>query len=67
VTTKEGIRLTARDYIRLRNELAAQRSRRGSEVPDDFMAYDASLIARHSARQSRREIQDLLANAVVDE
>ncbi|SRX95504.1 hypothetical protein [Saccharothrix espanaensis DSM 44229] [Mycobacterium shimoidei] len=53
--------------MRLQNELAALRSRRSIEVSDDFRDYDANLLARHSVRQTRmREIQDLLAGAVVD-
>jgi transcription elongation GreA/GreB family factor len=60
--------MTRQDYTRLHHELAALRSQRSIEVPDDFMDYDANLIARHSARQRRiREIEDLLTNAVIDE
>jgi transcription elongation factor GreA len=59
--------MTRRDYTRLQNELSALRSRCSVEVPDDFMDYDANLIARRSARQSRiREIENMLANAIVD-
>ena len=58
--------MTHHDYTRLHDELAAQRSRRSIEVPDDFMDYDANRLARYSARQARiREIEDLLTNAVV--
>jgi transcription elongation factor GreA len=64
MTTIQRIRMTRRDYTRLHNELAALRSRRSIEVPDDFMDYDASLIA-HQARI--REIEDVLTNAVVSE
>lgn len=67
MTSTEGIWMTPTQYIRLQNELAELRSRRSVEVPDDFMDYNANLIARHSARRSRiREIEDLLSNAVVD-
>jgi transcription elongation factor GreA len=66
MTSIQRIRMTHQDYIRLHGELAALRSRRSVEVPDDFMDYDANLLARHSARQERiREIEDLLTNAVV--
>ncbi|OMC45576.1 transcription elongation factor GreA [Mycobacterium sp. IS-2888] len=66
MNTIQRVRMTHHDYTRLHDELAAHRSRRGIEVPDDFMDYDASRVARHSARQARiREIEDLLSNAVV--
>ena len=66
MTSIQRIRMTHRDYTRLHDELAALRSRRNVEVPDDFMDYDANLLARHSVRQARiREIEDLLTNAVV--
>lgn len=60
-------RMTRAQYTRLQSELARLRSRRGIEASDEFMDYDANLLARHSVRQNRiREIQDLLAGAVVD-
>ena len=66
MTSIQRIRMTHQDYTRLHDELAAQRSRRSIEVPDDVMDYDANRLARHSARQARiREIEDLLTNAVV--
>jgi transcription elongation factor GreA len=66
MTTTEHIWMTRRDYTRLHNELAALRSRRSIEVPDDFMDYDANFTAGYPARRARiREIQDLLTNAVV--
>ena len=66
MTGIQRIRITPRDYSRLHDELAALRSRGSIEVPDDFMDYDANLLARHSARQARiREIEDLLTNAMV--
>ncbi|WP_068187510.1 GreA/GreB family elongation factor [Mycobacterium sp. UM_CSW] len=65
---QQGICLTRHEYGRLLNELAALRSRRSIEVPDDFMDYDANRIARYSARRARiREIEDLLARAIVTE
>ncbi|MGC2652673.1 MAG: GreA/GreB family elongation factor [Mycobacterium sp.] len=68
MTSIQRIRMTRRDYTRLHIELAALRSRRSIEVPDDFMDYDANLIARDRARQARiREIGDVLTNAVVSE
>ena len=68
MTSIQRVRMTRQDYTRLHQELAALRSRRGIEVPDDFMDFDANLIARHSARQARiREIEDVLTNAVVSE
>ena len=68
MTSTERIWMTRQDYTRLHNELAALRSRRSIEVPDDFMDYDANLIAGYPARRARiREIQDLLTNAVVGE
>ena len=60
--------MTRPEYTRLHNELAALRSRRSIEVPDDFMDYDANLTAGYPARRARvREIQDLLTNVVVGE
>lgn len=68
MTSIQRVRMTRQDYTRLHQELAALRSRRGIEVPDDFMDFDANLIARHSARQARiREIEDVLIKAVVSE
>ncbi len=68
MTGTERIWMTRRDYTRLHNELAALRSRRSIEVPDDFMDYDANLIAGYPARRARiREIEDVLTNAVVSE
>ena len=68
MTSIQRVRMTRQDYTRLHQELAALRSRRSIEVPDDFMDYDANLIARYSARQARiREIEDVLTNAVVSE
>ena len=68
MTSTERIWMTRQDYTRLHNELAALRSRRNIEVPDNFMDYDANLIAGYRARRARiREIQDLLTNAVVGE
>ena len=68
MTSTQRIWMTRQDYTRLHNELAALRSRRSIEVPDDFMDYDANLIAGYPARRARiREIQDLLTNAVVGE
>jgi transcription elongation GreA/GreB family factor len=60
--------MTRQAYARLRTELAALQSRPNIEVPDDFMDYDDNLFATYTARQARiRQIQDLLANAVVGE
>jgi transcription elongation GreA/GreB family factor len=68
MTSAQCIWMTRHDYTRLHTELAALRSRRSIEVPDDFMDYDANVIAGYSARRARiREIQDLLTNAVVSE
>ncbi|MGH3523270.1 MAG: GreA/GreB family elongation factor [Mycobacterium sp.] len=67
MTNVQPIRMTRQRCARLQNELGELRSRRRIEVPDDLMDYDAKLIARHSARQTRiREIEDLLSNAIVD-
>jgi transcription elongation factor GreA len=64
----QRIWMTRQDSTRLHNELVALRSRRSTEVPDDFMDYDANLVDGYSARRARiREIQDLLANAGVSE
>ncbi|OBI20089.1 transcription elongation factor GreA [Mycobacterium sp. E2327] len=64
----QPIWLTRHEYGRLVGELTALRSRRSIEVPDDFMDYDANRIARYSARRARiREIEDLLARAIVTE
>ncbi len=68
MTNTQRIWMTRQEYARLHNELAALRSRRSIEVPDDFMDYDANLTAGYSARRARiREIQDLLTNVVVSE
>lgn len=68
MTSIQRIRMTRQDYTRLHTELAALRSRRSIEVPDDFMDCDGNLIARDRARQARiREIEDVLTNAVVSE
>jgi transcription elongation GreA/GreB family factor len=62
----QRIRMTSHDYTRLHDELAALRSRRGVEVPDDLMDYDPKLRARHSARQARIcQIEGLLTNAAI--
>ncbi len=67
MTSIQRIRMTRHDYTRLHTELAALRSRRSIEVPDDFMDYGAN-PARYRARQARiREIEDVLTNAVVGE
>jgi len=64
----EHLWMTPEAHGRLQAEIAALRSRRNIEVPDDFMDYDDSLMANYSARQARiRQIQDLLANATVGE
>lgn len=67
MTTAERLWMTRQAQVRLREELAALRSRPRTEVPDDFMDNGES-IAKHAARQIRiRQIEDLLRNAVVDE
>lgn len=54
-------------YTRLQNELAALRARRCVEIPDDFMDYDANLVARPSTRRRRiREIEDLLGEGIAE-
>jgi transcription elongation GreA/GreB family factor len=64
----QGIWLSRHEHGRLLGELTALRSRRSIEVPDDFLDYDATRIARHSARRARiRAIEDLLARAIVAE
>jgi transcription elongation factor GreA len=68
MTSTERLWMTREAHTRLQSELAALRSRPSVEVPDDFMDYDDNLVAKYSARQARiRQIQDLLANAVVGE
>jgi transcription elongation factor GreA len=68
MTSTERLWMTREAHTRLQSELAALRSRPSIEVPDDFMDYDDNLVAKYSARQARiRQIQDLLANAVVGE
>jgi transcription elongation GreA/GreB family factor len=58
--------MTREAHTRLTLELAALRSRRGIEVPDDFMDYDDDLVAVHVARQARiHQIQGLLGNAAL--
>src|SRR6476659_7236595 len=66
MTSTERLWMTCEAHSRLQAELAALRSRPSIEVPDDFMDYDDNLDAKYSARHARiRQIQDLLANAVV--
>jgi transcription elongation factor GreA len=68
MTSTEGLWMTLEAHARLKAELAALRSRPSVEVPDDFMDYDDNLVAKYAARQARiRQIEDLLANAVVGE
>jgi len=68
MTSTERLWMTREAHTRLKAELAALRSRRGIEVPDDFMDYDDNLMAAHLARQARiHQIQELLGNAVVGE
>jgi transcription elongation factor GreA len=68
MTNIQRIRMTRQDYTRLHQELAALRSRRSTEVPNDFRDYDANLIAGYPAPRARiREIEDVLTNAVVGE
>lgn len=56
--------MTSQHYCRLQDELAALRSQRSIEVPDDFMDYPPHRAARPSARDKRiREIEGLLATA----
>lgn len=66
MTSTEPVWMTPQVYTRLQSELAALRSLRAVEIPDDFMDYDARLAARPSRRRRRiREIEDLLSAAVV--
>jgi len=68
MTSTERLWMTREAHTRLKTELAALRSRRGIEVPEDFMDYDDNLMAAHVARQARiHQIQELLGNAVVGE
>ncbi len=68
MTSAERLWMTREAHTRLKSELAALRSRPSVEVPNDFMDYDDNLVAKYSARQARiRQLQDLLANAVVGE
>lgn len=56
--------MTSQHYRQLQDELAALRSQRSVEAPDDFMDYPPNRAARPSARQKRiREIEGLLATA----
>jgi transcription elongation GreA/GreB family factor len=60
--------MTRQAHARLQNELATLRSRPHVDVREGFTDYDDDLVANYTARQTRiREIQDLLANAVVGE
>lgn len=66
--TTQRIWMTRKNYTQLHNELAALRSRRTLEVPDDFPDYENKLVAGYPERQARiRKIQDLLTDAVVSE
>ena len=66
MASPQRIWMTRQDYTQLHTELAALRSRRIIEVPDDCMDYDPTVVADYPARRTRiREIQDLLTSAVV--
>jgi transcription elongation factor GreA len=68
MTHTERVWMTREAHTRLKTELAALRSRRGIEVPDDFIDDDDNLIAANMARQARiHQIQQLLAKAIVGE
>jgi transcription elongation factor GreA len=68
MTSIQRVRMTRQDYTRLHQELAALRSRRGIELPNDFMNFDANRLARDRARHTRiREVEDVLINAVINE
>ena len=68
MTSTERVWMTREAHTRLKTELAALRSRRGIEVPDDFMDSNDNLIAAHLARHARiHQIQDLMGNAIVGE
>lgn len=68
MTRTEPVWVTPELHTRLQNELAALRALRSIEIPDDFMGYDARLVARSSPRLRRiRELEDLLSTAVVGE
>ena len=68
MTNTERLWMTNQAYARLQGELAALQLRPSIEVPDDFMDHDDNRVARYAARKARiRRIQDLLANAVVDQ
>ena len=68
MTSTERLWMTREAYTRLKTELATLRSRRGIEVPADFLDFDDNLMAAHVARQARiHQIQELLGNAVVGE
>ena len=45
MTSTERLWMTREAHTRLKTELAALRSRRGIEVPEDFMDYDDNLVA----------------------
>ena len=67
MTSTKPAWMTRQAHTRLQNELAALRSRPNIEVPDDFMD-NGDNVAKYAARQARiRQIQNLLANAVVNE
>ncbi|WP_029117248.1 GreA/GreB family elongation factor [Mycobacterium sp. URHB0044] len=66
--TAERTWMTRRAYLRLQMELAALRSQPSNEVPGEVADFDDNLVAGQRARQVRiRQIQDLLAHAVVGE
>ena len=66
--TAERVWMTRRAYLRLQTELAGLRSQPSIEVPGDVVDFDDNLVAGHRARQARtRQIEDLLAHAVVGE
>lgn len=68
MTSTERLRMTREAHTLLKTELADLRSRRGIEVPDDFMDFNSSRMAAHSARQARiRRLQGLLGLAVVSD
>ena len=60
MTSTERLWMTREAHTRLKTELAALRSRRGIEVPEDFMDYDDNLVATTGAAGPYPPDQDLL-------
>jgi transcription elongation factor GreA len=66
MTNAQYVSMTHQAHTRLQNELAALRSWPSIEVPDDFMDTHENLKAYRARRTRIRQIEEALADAIVD-